>query len=214
MRQVSIEHSSGRDVRQSSALRKISLVRLERQAQILAAQGLPPTEEMQTLGGLQRIKYVLVYPEQGEIVLAGPAGPWRRDQEGRVVSQDTGRPVLRLDDLIVVLRQMMSKGDGQFGCNITPTQASLADVKTFVSESNKTPLKPWQREGWLKQLREKLGKQDIEVYGIDPRTRAGLVLVEADYRMKLVGMGLEESVPGVSSYLDSIVELRCCGGVT
>ena len=29
-------------------------------------------------------------------------------------------------------------------------------------------------------------------------------MVEADYRMKLVGMGLEEGVLGVKSYLDSI----------
>ena len=50
-----------------------------------------------------------------------------------------------------------------------------------------------------------MGKQDIEVYGLDPRTRAARVMVEADYRMKLVGMGLEKGVPGVQSYLDSMV---------
>jgi hypothetical protein len=204
LRQASLERHNGINVRQPSALRKISLVRLEHQVQILAAQGQRPTEEMQTLGGLQRIKYVLVYPEQGEIVLAGPAGDWRTDYEGRLVSRDTGRPVLRLDDLVVVLRQMMSKPEAQFGCNITPTQVSLANVKAFVSESNKTPLKPGQRDGWLKQLRDQLGQQNIEVYGIDPRTRVGMVLIEADYRMKLVGMGLQESVPNVPSYLDMI----------
>ena len=30
------------------------------------------------------------------------------------------------------------------------------------------------------------------------------MIVEADYRMKLVGMGLEEGTLGVTSYLDSI----------
>ena len=30
------------------------------------------------------------------------------------------------------------------------------------------------------------------------------VLVDADYHMKLIGMGLEPGVPGVTSYLDSI----------
>ncbi|HEY2826237.1 MAG TPA: DUF1598 domain-containing protein, partial [Pirellulales bacterium] len=204
VRQASIHRELNGDSGKASGLRKISLVRLERQVQILAAQGLPPTEDMQTLGGLQRIKYVLIYPDEGEIVLAGPAGGWRTDSEGRSVSTDSGRPVLRLDDLVVVLRQMMSGANAPFGCNITPTQDSLAKVKAFVTESNKTPLKPDQRDGWLKQLREQLGQQNIEVYGIDPRTRVGLVLVEADYRMKLVGMGLEESVPGVTSYLDSI----------
>jgi hypothetical protein len=204
VRQAALEQTSGNDVRRSSGMRKISLVQLERQIQILAAQGRQPTDEMQALGGLQRIKYVLVYPEQGDIVLSGPAGPWRTDFEGRLVSTETGRPVLRLDDLVVVLRYMMSSNDVPFGCNITPTQASLAKVKEFVGESNKAPLKPGQRETWLGQLRDKLGRQNIEVYGIEPRTRVGLVLVEADYRMKLIGMGLEESVPGVPSYLDSI----------
>ena len=47
-----------------------------------------------------------------------------------------------------------------------------------------------------------MGKQDIVVDGIDPRTRVAQVLVEADYRMKLVGMGLEPGVLGVRSYLD------------
>ena len=57
---------------------------------------------------------------------------------------------------------------------------------------------------WLEQFRSQVGKQDIEVYGLDPRTRAARILVEADYRMKLVGMGLEEGVPGVTSYLNLI----------
>lgn len=189
---------------QSAGLRKVSLARLERQVQLLAAEGKRPTEEMQTLAGLQRIKYVLVYPDEGEILLAGQAGDWQMDGEGRLVGKESNRPVLRLDDLVVVLRHMMSGTDARFGCNITPTQASLADVNAYVAETGKSPLKPGQRDTWLKQLREKLGKQEIEVFGIDPRTRAGLVLVEADYRMKLVGMGLEEGVLGVPSYLQMI----------
>jgi hypothetical protein len=76
-----------------------------------------------------------------------------------------------------------------------------------VADTNKTPLKPGAaaREKWLAGLRDALGYQDIEVKGIDPRTRAARILVEADYRMKLVGMGLEEGVLGVKSYLNSLV---------
>ena len=58
--------------------------------------------------------------------------------------------------------------------------------------------------GLARPLAGEVGKQDIEVYGLDPRTRAARVIVAADYRMKLVGMGLEEGVPGVQSYLKSI----------
>ena len=66
-------------------------------------------EEMQMLAGLERIQYVFVYPESGDVVLAGPAGDWIRAAEGNVVSRDSGRPVVKLDDLVVVWRLMLSQ---------------------------------------------------------------------------------------------------------
>jgi hypothetical protein len=57
---------------------------------------------------------------------------------------------------------------------------------------------------WLGEVRDAIGRQDIRVEGIDPQTRAGRILVEADYRMKLVALGLEEGTPGLTSYLASI----------
>ena len=58
---------------------------------------------------------------------------------------------------------------------------------------------------YCRQLAAALGKQDIEVFGgLDPETRAARTLVEADYRMKLVGMGLEPGVPGMTSYMSLI----------
>jgi hypothetical protein len=191
-------------VGQSSPLRKVSLTRLERQVQLHLAAGLPIDDPMRYLAGLQRLRYVLIYPESRDIVLAGPADGWRTDSEGRVVGIDSGRPVLRLDDLVVVLRHMLGQDDARFGCSITPTQDALARTQQFLARGSQQPLKPHQRDGWLKQLRDHLGPQTIEVYGIDPRTRAAQVIVEADYRMKLVGMGLEEGVAGVPSYLAMI----------
>lgn len=195
-------HRSG-DPRRKSALRKVSLNRLERETQLLAATGRDPNEAMANLAGLYAIEYVFVYPESGDVVLAGPAGPWHRNDEGRLVNIVTGRPVLQLDDLVVLLRNAYGK-EGRFGCSIVPRQKNLADTQAFLAESAKRPLKPSQRKTWLEQVRSQLGKQDIEVYGIDPRTRVAQVIVEADYRMKLVGMGLEDGVLGVTSYLDSL----------
>lgn len=193
------------DVRDKSALRKVSLVRLEQQIHALRALGRGPDEAMTTLAGLQSIKYVLVYPDSGDIVLAGPAGDWKLNDEERLVSVDTGRPVVLLDDFVVVLRNAYSPA-GTFGCSINPTTDHLAKTKAFLEASAKTPLKPGAaaRDKWLRELRDTLGQQDIVVYGIDPRTRAARILVEADYRMKLVGMGLEDGVLGVTSYLNSI----------
>ena len=56
------------------------------------------------LAGLYRIRCVFVYPDSGDIVLAGPAGDWRQGPEGTIVNAETGLPVLRLDDLVVVFR--------------------------------------------------------------------------------------------------------------
>ncbi len=192
------------DVRRESPLRKVSLTRLEKQVQLRLAAGEQPTEAMQVLAGLRRIRYVFVYPATGDLVLAGPAGPWTVGPEGHLVGVESGQPVVRLEDLVVVLRQLFGPGDGRFGCLITPRQENLAHLRAFLEESKKRPLHPGERPAWLERLRSTLGKQAIEVYGLDARTRAARVLVEADYRMKLVGMGLEEGVAGVQSYLDSI----------
>jgi len=189
--------------RQSGELRKISLTRLEREVQLLHAQGRQPDETMQTLAGLQRVKYILVYPELGDIVLAGPAGDWRRDYEGRIVATESGAPVVNLDDLVVTLRNAYSEL-GRFGCSITPRQDNLAAAKAVNEKWSQQPLKPGQRDKWLNEFRSAVGRQDIDVYGIDRRTRAARVLIEADYRMKLVGIGLEEGTAGVVSYLNSI----------
>jgi hypothetical protein len=203
LRKGAILSGGNRDVRQKSTLRKVSLTRLERQVQWLAAQGKNPDDAMKVLAGLTKIKYILVYPDTRDVVLAGPAGDWNTDAEGRLVNSETLRPTLRLDDFVVVLRNALTN-HGRFGCSITPRQENLANVQSYLTESSKRSLRPGERDEWLAELRERLGNQEITVQGLDPRTHAARTLVEADYRMKLVGMGLEPGVLGVRSYLDSI----------
>lgn len=195
--------SANRDVMRTSRLRKVSLTRLEREAQLRYARGLAPDDAMQNLAGLTRIQYVLVYPESGDVVIAGPAGAWTENEEGRVVSSASGEPVAQLDDLVVVLRNAFSQ-EAKFGCAITPREENLAKTKAFVEASAQSPLKPGGRDKWVKQLRDTLGRQDVTVFGIDSQTHAAHILVEADYHMKLVGMGLAEGTLGVKSYLDTV----------
>ena len=178
-------------------LRMISLTRLEKAAQLLAAQGKPIPDTMLNLAGIYQVKYLMVYPETGDIVIAGPAGPWKLDQERRPVNVENGKPVLQLDDLVVCLRNAW-ENNGKFGCSITPRKENLAETKKFLATSK------LKGKRWSEGILEALGKQDIKVFGIDAQTHAARVLVEADYRMKLVGIGLEESIPEVPSYLDRI----------
>ncbi len=209
-----IQQSAGQDdVRRSSPLRMISLNKLEKQIQLNAALGQGLDETMKYLAGLRRIEYVFVYPATqstgcpGDLVVAGPAGDWTTGAENRVVSTQTGDPVVRLDDLVVIFRQMMTGRDAHFGCMINPRQAALKSTQEFLNQwsKRKIPEGAAALKAWCEQFRAAVGKQDVEVFGgLDPQTRAARTLVEADYRMKLIGMGLEEGVPGVTSYMSLI----------
>ena len=193
------------DVQRISVLRKVSLNRLEKQIQLRWLQGQQPTSAMRYLAGIYEVQYLLVYPETGDIVIAGPAGPWQTSVEGRTVNADSGKPVLQLDDFVVLLRNAYQE-QSRFGCSINPRQQQLAVTQAYLKKTKGQTIKASQREKWLAGLRDALGKQDVVVYGVDPGTRVARVLVEADYHMKLVGMGLEPGTPGVSSYLANIPE--------
>jgi len=191
-----------RSATKTSTLRYISLPRLEREIARRQASHQKLEPAMLTLAGLERVRYVFVYPETGDVVLAGPAGDWMVD-EGRIVSKRTRDPIVRLDDLLVLFR----RGDAarsHFGCSINPRQENLAKTQAFLASSSQKPLEPGQRTKWLGDLRDTVGRQDIEFFGIDPASRVANVLVDADYHMKLVGMGLADGVDGVESYLKSI----------
>ncbi len=193
-------HDGGnRDAHWPSTLRKVSLTRLQKAVQIRVAMGLPIHDTMANLAGLTSIEYVYADPDSGELVVAGPAGPWEPDSIGRSVGQESRQPVLQLDDLVVCLRNAWL-ANGKLGCTIDPRRENLARAAELIQN----PLAKFHQREWQKKLREALGQQDIRVFGIDERTHAASVLVEADHHMKLIGMGLAPSIPQVASYFDRI----------
>lgn len=204
VRKAALRIGENTEARKPSSLRKVSLTRLESEVERLWACGKPADSTMRTLAGLRRIQYVLLFPDTRDIVLAGPAGDWTTSSEGRIIAATDQAPILQLDDLVVLLRNAMSDFEGRFDCSIVPREANLADVQEFLRESANRSLKPGERDAWIAELRRRLGRQDIRFNGIDPRSRVARVLVEADYHMKLIGMGLKEGTLGVSSYLDSV----------
>jgi hypothetical protein len=193
------------DVRQRSTLRKISLPRLERHVQQLRKVDSTLDEEARFLAGLQRIEYVLVDVEGGDLVIAGPAGDWWRNDEGRTTSVETGRPTVQLDDLVVMLRHAHRTAAAPVGCSINPRPQALTRAQAFLRRWEGKAVDSRRRNAWLAELGDEVGAQEIEIFGgIDPGTRVARVMVEADYRMKLVGMGLEGGAAGVPSYLDLV----------
>ncbi|TWT89704.1 hypothetical protein Mal64_00830 [Pseudobythopirellula maris] len=201
--------ASACDPSKASELRCVSLPRLEREIARRQAKGLELDEAMLTLAGIRRVQYVFVYGAEGpdkpgDLVVAGAAGDWRRDEAGHIVSTDDDRPVVRLDDLITLLRRERKDPGSAFGCSITPRRQSLANAQQYINRSAGVEIpKSWRRR-WLKGLRETVGRQDVEFFGVEPTSRVGWVLFEADHHMKLIGMGLEKGVDGVESYLDAL----------
>lgn len=190
------------DMAQASALRMVSLTRLEREVADRLARGEDVVESMQQLAGLSEIKYVFFYPESQEIVIAGPAEGWAYDESGRAVGVDSGRPTLQLDDLVTLLRVFSPEGNRIFGCSIDPRAEGLQELQQLVAASQQRELRPGQVGNWAEELGEALGVQDVTIQGLPVDSRVARVIVEADYRMKLIGIERLQGGPGIPSYFD------------
>jgi hypothetical protein len=185
-----------------SPLRKVSLNRLEKAIEAQLAES-RPTEEMLCLAGLTRVQYVFFYPETNDIVIAGPAEGWFTDASGRVRGLSTGQPIIELQDLVVALRAFPPGGkEGpMIGCSIDPTQEGLARYQEFLRRVGGTAT-PRDTQAIVNGLRNSLGLQTITVHGVAPSTHFAQVMIEADYRMKLIGIGLEKPPVKLASYVD------------
>jgi hypothetical protein len=190
------------DLLRFNAMRKISLTRLEKAIQ--KNQGVL-TDEMRYLAGLLRVRYVFYYPDSKDIVLAGPAEGWVHDPSERVVGVTSGRPVLQLQDLIVALRAFPpdQEGAGLISCSIDPTQEGLTNLQQFLRGFGSRAV-PAQTETLVVNLKNSLGPQTITIGGVSPKTHFAQVLVEADYRMKLIGIGLEQPPVRMVSFVEKV----------
>jgi hypothetical protein len=186
-----------------SPLRYISLKHLEK---TIRDKNGAINDEVRYLGGLLRVHYVFFYPDSGDIVLAGPAEGWTTDPAGRVVGISSGRPVIRLDDLCVALRAFPPSGSATklIGCSIDPTKEGLAAYEQFVRSigSNLDPRDSQRIEFIAEGMRNSKGLQTVTVNGVSPKTHFAMVMVEADYRMKLIGIGLEKPPVKLVSFVD------------
>jgi hypothetical protein len=185
-----------------SKLRKVSLNRLEQA--IVDHQG-TLSDDMRYLAGLQRVRYVFYYPDSKDIVLAGPAEGWVADPSGRVVGMTSCRPVVQLQDLVVALRAFPASGNGAkvIGCSIDPTQEGLTAMQQYIRTIHLNgPPSADEMRMIAEGVRTSLGLQTVTINGVSPKSHFAQVLVEADYRMKLIGIGLETPPVKLISYVD------------
>lgn len=189
------------ELTQAAELRKVSLRRLEAALAECAAAGKPLPNEIECLAGLRRVDYVLVYPEQHDILLVGPGEGWKVDRRGHIVGVGTGQPVMLLDDLLVALRTAGQAARGGIGCSIDPAPEGLARLRRHVGRLQ-TIGDPRRTAAGIE---EALGAQQITIHGVPDTTHFARVLVAADYRMKRIAMNFEPSpVRGLPSFLKMI----------
>ncbi len=187
----------------SSSRRNVSLVRLERAIERQLDAGEPPGEEFRSLAGLGRIDTVLIDREGRDIIISGPAEPFAPDGSGRPRGIQTGRPPLQLDDLLIALRHVPQARN--VGCSIDPRAENLAAFQNYVRQ-NSTAAVPAVIEQRFRKMAEILGLHDVRIMGVPDDSHFGRVLVEADYRMKRISLGLED--PEVRNLRSHLALLR------
>jgi len=181
----------------SSRCRKISLRRLSAAIDERRLAKQPVEDSLQNLAGVTRIEFVFVFPDDHDIVLAGPAEGWRVDDQGNVVGRASGQPVLQLDDLIVALRSAKAATSGRgISCSIDPTEEGLRRLRPLLKTATYS-------EATVERLEQALGPQQVTITGVPASSHFAHVLVAADFLMKRLGMKFERSpVDGLPSYME------------
>lgn len=197
------------DVAAPAKLRYVSLNRLEGAITKNVAAGKPIDDVMQNLAGLQRVQFVICLPESRDVLIAGPAEGWVDNGGGQTVGITTGRPTLRLEDLAVAMRMFPpGRADKPFvGCTIDPTPEGLQRLQQFQRQVPRTVAnnaKGQVAAQLAAGMREALGMAKIRVFGAPADTHLAKVLIEADYRMKLIGIGLEKPPVKMVTFLAAL----------
>ena len=170
----------------------VSLPKAFAEARSAISAGKEVPQDVRFLGGMTRLRYVFVYPDERDVVIAGPAEPYAVAQGGLFATGNASRrPVLQLDDLVVALRTAYDGRGKVFGCRIDPDPKSVEisnDVmKRFANRS---------RRERMDAMAKALGPQKVSVFGTQADTRLAYVLVAADYKLKRFAMGLEPAAAG------------------
>lgn len=197
-----------KDIQVQSSLRKVSLNRLEAAYRKCKELGKPIPAEMKYLAGITRLTHVFYFPETKDIVIAGPAEGFFQSSQERVVGMNSGKAVLRLEDLVVALRAYApeKRPTNVISCSIDPTQQGLANLNVAVKEvQNRVSVSGFgstSANEIASYFQHAMGLQTITVKGVSPKTHFAQVLVDADYHMKLIGIGLERAPVRITSFIE------------
>jgi hypothetical protein len=191
---------------EKSTLRFVSLPRTfaDAQAALRAQRALPPG--VRHLQGLTRIDYILVYPEEHDLIIAGPAEEVDDANPLQPRGKSTGRPIVQFEDLVTALRMTSAeRGPQPFGCSIDMPPDSFVKSQEIYRTHKDGP-----RAEYVRALADAIGPQAIRLFGTPADGRTAFVCVAADYQLKRYSLALDVvPVPGVGNPIDNT---RTAGG--
>ena len=183
--------------------RTLSLKKLDETLRQILEKGEVIPEGLRYLGGLQRVDVIVFDRQNQDVLIVGPAEGFGPDPMGCMVGVNTGRPPMRLDDLVTALRTMQSN-QTSIGCSIDPQADNLARLQNYLQVSS-TPATVGVVRQRYQQMAQILGQQEVRIWGVPNDSHFALALVEADYRMKRISLGLDPSgVRGIRSHLSML----------
>lgn len=188
------------DLKSFSQRRCVSLIQLEAECARQLNDDGAIADDLRYLAGLQRIDYVFVDREANDLIIAGPAEGFAPDLQGRMLGLTTDQPALRLDDLVVALTSVFA-GTSSIGCSIDPDPSRLAEMGEYI-RNNSTVTSPANAARRYQRMGKILGLQNVSVFGVPEDSHFANVLVEADFRMKRISLGVEPAgIRGLKSHL-------------
>ena len=177
--------ASDAKIAEVTPLRMVSLRGLENAITKAKDEGKPLSSEITYMAGLQRVEYVIALEDKSDIIIAGPGEGYRLNDEGVVVGEKSGNPVIHLEDFLVAMRSVENARTGQgVSVSIDPTEIGIKQLQNFYGQlkRSKTPFRPE-----MQPLVEKaMGEQTIRLTGVPADSRFSQVLVAADYKICLL----------------------------
>jgi len=135
------------------------------------------------LGGMQRIDYLLVYPELHDIVICG-RGDFIKYEDDQPIGDSNGLPCLTIEDLRSCWELVDKNRAKPFGCSIGPTASGLQKLRQRMLAE------PPPSTG---DLSAALGRQRIDLILLSGKYSIGHSIVAADVRLKRLALGIEST---------------------
>ncbi len=181
-------------------LKFVSLVKSSNELRNAIESNQPIPDQLKYLQGLTQIRYILLYPDDKDLLIAGLAEDIDASNPMQPRGKLTGRPILQLDDLITALR----RADGPdarkpFGCSIDPPPNAVERAQAVLQRVGSS-----DRALLAREMAREMGPQQVRLFGAPPDSRLAFICVAADYQLKRYTTVVDPfPLPGIGHPIDN-----------